>query len=615
MGLSRYPRFGQRIAPAMLHEILDVKIPSGLLPDSAGKFRKLADLDESIWQTASEKNCKLLAEFVVKEVHRNLRRLPVMVRISTLPAAVSKIPLAELDLQVRTYNGLKKRFGDEVSTETKIRDLLGIGDLGARSVVDFLVSVEAYSTRPQQAQQLDLMVQVEPASTVSPEEYPSRIDVEISHYPRHGHRIAPKVLKILLSVPSGDRRLGRRQLCDLDEATWDRLSPEICRKLASVVIGRVKMFRNALRRETGRIKLPMPQTKGKPIVLQLEQRTFNCLQEKGLLDDPKRLAQMTVADLSAMSGFGEKCIVDLLSSLESQMPEGYAATPKILATAQKLSRIKEVRGLRIDDPRFGLALQALRIRGETLQEICEAILAGVPCPMNPELFARRLGEILSTLRTARRITLENELLSLLAFEPKVRNRDFTVRLLGWDGNGGETLGAIGKASGMTRERIRQISQRHIDHVKDKSPYLPILDRTLEVILAQAPCLSTNLGNVLLEKRLSKVAFKLQGVLNAAEATGRNCSFIVEEGDRQSYVVPRNAVGVVKQILQLARKAISRWGVTTIEDVAAEVQHFSPKTHSKRFCSRSGQRTTKLCVARQGNWLVLAEINWSERFAK
>ena len=42
MGLSRYPRFGQRIAPAMLHEILDVKIPSGLLPDSAGKFRKLA---------------------------------------------------------------------------------------------------------------------------------------------------------------------------------------------------------------------------------------------------------------------------------------------------------------------------------------------------------------------------------------------------------------------------------------------------------------------------------------------------------------------------------------------------------------------------------------------
>jgi hypothetical protein len=35
----------------MLRDVLDVEIPSGLLPGSAGKFRKLADLDKSIWQT------------------------------------------------------------------------------------------------------------------------------------------------------------------------------------------------------------------------------------------------------------------------------------------------------------------------------------------------------------------------------------------------------------------------------------------------------------------------------------------------------------------------------------------------------------------------------------
>ena len=167
MGLSRYPRIGQRIAPAALRDILDVEIPSGSLPDSAGKFRKLADLDESIWQTASEESCELLTTLVVKEVHRNLKRLPVMIRISTLPVAVSKIPLAELDLQVRTYNALKKRFGDKISSETKIRDLIGISDFGARSLVDFLVSIEEYSARPQQAQQLDLSFRAEPATTVS----------------------------------------------------------------------------------------------------------------------------------------------------------------------------------------------------------------------------------------------------------------------------------------------------------------------------------------------------------------------------------------------------------------------------------------------------------------
>jgi hypothetical protein len=84
MGLSKYPRFGQRIAPAILRDILEAEIPSGILPDSAGKFRKLADLDESIWHSASKITCKLLAKFVVKEVHRNFKRLPLMVRIRTL---------------------------------------------------------------------------------------------------------------------------------------------------------------------------------------------------------------------------------------------------------------------------------------------------------------------------------------------------------------------------------------------------------------------------------------------------------------------------------------------------------------------------------------------------
>jgi hypothetical protein len=399
---------------------------------------------------------------------------------------------------------------------------------------------------------------------------PSKIEVEISHYPRPGHRIAPKTLKSVLSVPSGDRRLANVLLCDLDESTWDRLSPELCRKLGNVVVNRARFITGAFRKNAASFKVPMPKTKGWPIVLQLEKRTFNKLREKGLLDNPGRLAKMTVADLIWMSGFGVKSVVDLLSSLESQMSEAHAVTSEVLAAAQKLLRIKGTSGLRVDDPRFGLALQALRMRGRNLQEICETILAGAPCPMNSKLFARRLGEILSTLQAARRITLENELLDLLAFEPKARDRDFTVTLLGWDGKGGETLEAIGKASGITRERIRQISQRHIAYVKAKSPYLPILDRTLEVVSAQAPCLATNLESVLQEKRLSKVPFKLQGVINAAEATGRDCAFIIEAGDGQSYAVPRESAGIMKQILQPARKAISHWGVTTIEDVAAEV---------------------------------------------
>jgi hypothetical protein len=45
---------------------------------------------------------------------------------------------------------------------------------------------------------------------------------------------------------------------------------------------------------------------------------------------------------------------------------------------------------------------------------------------------------------------------------------------------------------------------------------------------------------------------------------------MEDGDGQSYAVPKESAGITKQILQLARKSISHWGATTIDDVAAEV---------------------------------------------
>jgi hypothetical protein len=110
MGLSRYPRIGQRIAPAMLRDILDIEIPSGLIPDSAGKFSKLADLDETVWQITSKENCDQLATLVVKEVHRNLKRLPLMLKISTLPGAGSKIPLAETVSTLASRSDRHKKY-------------------------------------------------------------------------------------------------------------------------------------------------------------------------------------------------------------------------------------------------------------------------------------------------------------------------------------------------------------------------------------------------------------------------------------------------------------------------------------------------------------------------
>ena len=267
-----------------LREILAAPIPSGLLPRTAGRFEKLSDLDESVWLQASPIACKVLAEYVVDEVRRNLHRLPVEVRLLQLSAISSQIPLRALDLQVRTHNCIKKRFGTNVPGETCVRDLLKIGGFGARSLVDFLVAVESFSRHPEQFKQLELEglspARVEP---IPAGDLPSEFRVEISRFPRKGYRIAPRTLALILDVPAKDRRMEGVKLRDLDESAWEQYESKTCHKLALEVLTRVKRFRLALSAQLGGTRLPMPRAKGKPAILQLQQRTFNCLNEAGLL--------------------------------------------------------------------------------------------------------------------------------------------------------------------------------------------------------------------------------------------------------------------------------------------------------------------------------------------
>src|SRR5213075_1021399 len=64
IGVSRYPRRGQRIAPETLRPLLNVPIPDGRV--GGGTF--LCDLDETAWERFGEKTCRKLAETVVKRL-------------------------------------------------------------------------------------------------------------------------------------------------------------------------------------------------------------------------------------------------------------------------------------------------------------------------------------------------------------------------------------------------------------------------------------------------------------------------------------------------------------------------------------------------------------------
>jgi len=603
MGISKYPRPGQRIAPATLREILDVPVPLEFGHFAAGRFEKLADLDETVWHHTSAATCRVLAKLVLHQVQRSLTRSPEAVKSKPLPKSHQPTPVSALEVNVRTFNCLRNclglRVGDNLQflNDLSVRDLLHWRNLGAYSLVDLLVALESVTANSDQFEQRQLKV-VSAASTdpIPASELPSEFRVEISRFPRVGHRIAPHTLARILDTASKDRRMGGVKLRDLDESAWERFESETCHKLALEVVNRVKRFHSALRRQLGRTLLPMPRTKGKPAVLQLQRRTFNCLNEAGLLNDPARLAETTFSGLFALPAFGDTCLVDLLCALETQAVTGHRTNQQVLVAAHRLAKLKESARIRADDPRFGLMIQSLAVPGENLKQIAEEIVRLPTCASLPRLFERHLNDILLKVRASRRLRLEDELAQLLSFEPSPRNRKVVAAYLGWDGKGTHTLEEIGLRHGLTRERVRQITKRFVDSLKAKRSFLPVLDRALQAIAEEIPCSVDRIEGMLRERNFSAARFRYGGVISAAETTQRRWLFVIENVGGVEYAVPCDQGGVAKTSLQLARKSVSHWGAATIEDIAAQVSDHVHRDISTKFVRAI------LCAQPRFSWL-------------
>ena len=99
----------------------------------------------------------------------------------------------------------------------------------------------------------------------------------------------------------------------------------------------------------------------------------------------------------------------------------------------------------------------------------------------------------------------------------------------------------------------------------------MLDRTLKFISESIPLSVEEMETKLASAGLTDTLFQLDGVQRAAEVLGRVCPFIIEIAYRKAYAITQDCAGLATCILQIARKAISHWGVTTIEDVTAQVR--------------------------------------------
>jgi hypothetical protein len=556
-----------------LRELLEVPVPAALLRDKAGlRGLRLCDLDETSWEKFSEQECRELAAEVVRALGP-AARVPMPIGSRRLPAIPDGVTLADLDVEVRTANclvsvGIDQRPQD-LHTMT-IEGVLGLKGFWVKSLVDLLTSLEHAIDHPDARK-------------------PLRTDagIPIKHlgaghrYPRPGHRLAPQTLKEILleRVPARLVRgtpLRKARLCDLDETAWDHLPAEDISRLAGLIVlraGSVAQNRTILRRP-----LPKPPRGMKLGDLHLENRTHNCLARQGFAARPQALGKLCVGDLMAIRAFGAKCLVDLLTSLETGAAREGKLDARLTEEARALGALPRVSEIPFTDPRLGDALRRLDTESSTVGEMVQRLVKRRLDPPDPVQVRRQILELRERIEQLARLPLEEELIQVFAPSANPRDRHIVAGYYGWDGKGAHTLDQLGKEHGLSRERIRQVCVRAVQRHRDARVFAPVLDRALELIDERVPCGAVKLEEALTEAGISTCGLSVESILRAAEFLARAPRFVLAEAGTTRLAVPAGQAELPRVIVQAAKRVATNFGAARISDVIAEIaERTSQKT--------------------------------------
>jgi hypothetical protein len=359
-----------------------------------------------------------------------------------------------------------------------------------------------------------------------------------NRYPRPGERIAPLALRDILAHPMPKRFRDRLdsaepRLCDLDESFSRRFPAETIKQLAQAVVDCISTYQSlrALRdRSFPRLKPGLRLDD-----LNLENRTRRCLIREGLDDRPERLAEYTLGEILSLRGFGPRCLLDLLSALESvQKTAGGGKkrgktnsklSAELLAEAGKLAALEGVKSVGRDDPRFGRMMIAIDGDTRTALELAERIRTRALEPIDISGVLEQLRQLRTAIERLPRQTLEDELIQIFAVSRSERNREILIGYYGWEDGQTHTLTQVGDHFGITRERVRQICAKLTKKCAGKGTFLtPVMDRTLALIEKRMPAAAAIIEAEMAEKGLTAVGMSVEAVAAGAKLLGRTVRF-------------------------------------------------------------------------------------------
>lgn len=549
----------------MLADLLQDPLPAEFAEQGGEDFVRLCDLDERAWKRFDGEGCKALASEVVRAVGRAARQ-PLSFTALQLPPMPEGMTLANLELESRTFNCLTAAgIGDRPQDlgRMTIEGVLALRGFWGKCLVDLLTSIEYATDHP------EVRGKARRTRLAGPKNRKT-----FGHYPRRGYRLAPDTLREILDVPVPGREIASPeirglQLCDLDENVSQNLTDDELALLGRSIITRVNV--SSHKRIVRERKLPTPPKGMRLQDLALENRTYNCLAREGLTARFEDIGKYTIGDLLGLKAFGAKCLLDLLSSLETALARSDSLHDGLTQAALTLGEKPEASQVHFSDPRLGPMVRAIDREADTLNDLAARIVNRRVDPPDPDVVVQQLAEICQRIDELSQVDLGTELADIFAPPSPPRDREIISEYYGWDGGERRTLEDLGNRHGLSRERIRQVCLRAAKRHGHARVFAPALDRTLELVRTRMPIATPDLNRAYVEAGLKPPFLTPQTIRQAAEFLARDSQFTTVKVGEAELVVDAKAAHLPKSISQVARRIAVASGIATVSDVSQQLK--------------------------------------------
>ncbi len=148
--------------------------------------------------------------------------------------------------------------------------------------------------------------------------------------------------------------------------------------------------------------------------------------------------------------------------------------------------------------------------------------------------------------------IEDELCAAVKMSVRTDAYAIVIRRTGWDGNRVWTLqeladdpNASGRASPITRERIRQIESRGLTAIPKKRLSMPLLGRTISLIEENAPLAASTLPGLLKRYKLTRCGLGFKEINKAMEIFQVQWNLVCRDIGQELFLFPHDEVDEIE----------------------------------------------------------------------